>query len=72
MRRQTVVNAESDVGGAYRRGRRELGDGNVVGVSVASFRTEGDNHVGLDAPDVSDNGANRSVGDDSDLHYFAF
>jgi hypothetical protein len=59
---RTVVTAESDIGSTYRRGSRELGDGNVVGVSVASLRAEGDNHVGLDAPDMSDNGANRNVG----------
>jgi hypothetical protein len=59
---RTVVNAESDIGGAYRSGSRELGDGNVVGVPVASFRTEGNNHVGLDSPDMSDNGTNRNVG----------
>ena len=34
----------------------------MVGVPVGSVRTEGDNHVGLNAPDMRDDGANRSGG----------
>jgi len=34
----------------------------VVWVPVASFRPEGDNHVGLDSPDMSSDGADRNLG----------
>src|SRR5689334_4068344 len=57
-----VVHAESAVGGAYRGGARELGDGNVIRMSVRSLRTEGHDHIGLNSPNVRDDGANGSSG----------
>ena len=36
--------------------------GNVVGMPVGSVRTESDDHVGLNAPDVRSDGANRNRG----------
>jgi hypothetical protein len=62
VRRQSAVDAEFGGGGAYRSGCRELGDGDVVRVSVTSFGAEGDNHLGLNAPDMSGNGSDRKVG----------
>src|SRR4051812_35371591 len=46
-----AVNTESTIGGTDRCGSRELRDGYVVGVPVASFGAERNNHVGLDSPD---------------------
>ena len=47
------------IGGAHGGRGRELGDGNVVGMPVSPLRTESDDHMGLNAPDVRNDGANR-------------
>jgi hypothetical protein len=52
----------SAVGGTHGGGGRELGDGNVVGVTVASLRTECHDHVGPNVPDVRDDSPNGGGG----------
>ena len=50
------------IGGAHGGRSRELRDGNVVGMPVRSIRTESDDHLGPNAPDVRRNSANRRRG----------
>jgi hypothetical protein len=59
---RSVANAVFGIGGAYGGGGRKLGDGNVVWVPVGSLRTEGEDHVGLNAPDLGDERANGNRG----------
>src|SRR5262245_167940 len=63
IRLRSIINAVSAIGGAYGGGGRELGNGDVVRVPIGSLRTEGDDYIGSNAPDVpydsSDGSARR-------------
>ena len=59
---RSLDNAIRGIGGAHGGRSRELRDCNVVGMPVGSVRTESDDHVGLNAPDVRSDGANRNRG----------
>jgi hypothetical protein len=64
IRLRSIINAVSAIGGAYGGRGRKLGDGNVVGMPIRSLRTECDDYVGLNAPDVPDDRSNGSAGRD--------
>jgi hypothetical protein len=53
---------DTGIGGAHGGCGRELRDCDVVGMPVRTVRTESDDHVGPNAPDVRSYGANRNCG----------
>jgi hypothetical protein len=59
---RSIANAVFDIGGAYGGGGRKLGDGNVVWVPVRPLRTEGEDHMGPNAPDLGHDCANGDPG----------
>src|SRR4051794_19269851 len=64
IRLRGMTHTVSAVGSRYCRGGGDLGYGNVVRVTVRSLRTEGHYDMWLNAPNLRDDGANRSCGID--------
>ena len=58
----TVPGIITCIAGTHDSGRRELRDGDVVGVAVSAIRAKRDDHVGPNTPDVLDNCRNGSPG----------